>query len=134
MKYSCATMCPKCKSGICVYDKTCTYKYVEFDTEYEMIQEHKCLKHHLRKEQDDKVKENVSKAATENTTEGLPGKDYYGGTACMDAIRKYLGEDGTKAWLKGNILKYLYRYNGKDGTEDLAKALDYLNYLMNMDK
>lgn len=133
MKYSCATMCPKCKGGNCAFKNVCTYQNQEFDTEYEMIVAHKCLKGHLHKELDDKVNKDVSKTTTESTAEGLPGKDYYGGTACMDAIRKYLGEDGTKAWLKGNILKYLYRYNGKDGTKDLAKALDYLNYLMNME-
>jgi len=129
MTYSCATACPKCKSGKCKFNKICEYKYVEFDTEYEMMQKHECLHGELDKE----ANKNVFKATTESTTEGLSGKDYYGGTACMDAIRKYLGEDGTKAWIKGNILKYLYRYNGKDGIKDLAKALDYLNYLINME-
>lgn len=66
-------------------------------------------------------------------TTPLSGKDYYNGTDCFDAIRKFLGEDGTKAWIKGNVLKYLYRYNGKDGLSDLNKALEYLSMLLEME-
>ena len=35
---------------------------------------------------------------------------------------------------EGNIIKYISRWRKKNGLEDLLKARDYLNYLINENK
>ena len=47
---------------------------------------------------------------------------------CIDAIAAALGE-GFEYYLQGNVMKYLWRYRYKNGTEDLNKAQWYLNKL-----
>ena len=51
------------------------------------------------------------------------------GIECIDAISAALG-DGYEYYLQGNILKYLWRYRYKNGTEDLKKASWYLDKLI----
>lgn len=51
------------------------------------------------------------------------------GIECIDAIQACTG-DGFKSYLQGNILKYLWRYDYKNGVEDLKKASWYLNKLI----
>lgn len=50
-----------------------------------------------------------------------------GGIECIDAIRASMSQEEFEGYLKGNTLKYLwrYRYKGKPA-EDLAKAGWYL--------
>ena len=49
---------------------------------------------------------------------------------CIDAIEAMLGDE-FPAYLQGNITKYLWRYQNKNGVEDLKKAQWYLNKLIN---
>lgn len=51
------------------------------------------------------------------------------GVECIDAIRAAT-EDGYEYYLQGNIMKYLWRYRYKNGTEDLKKAQWYLTKLI----
>ena len=51
------------------------------------------------------------------------------GVECIDAIRAATG-DGYEYYLQGNIMKYLWRYRYKNGTEDLKKAQWYLTKLI----
>ena len=51
------------------------------------------------------------------------------GVECIDAIAAATGE-GFEYYLQGNIMKYLWRYRYKNGTEDLKKARWYLNRLI----
>jgi hypothetical protein len=51
------------------------------------------------------------------------------GIECIDAICAATGE-GFEHYLQGNILKYLWRYRYKNGSEDLKKAQWYLNRLI----
>ena len=44
---------------------------------------------------------------------------------CIHAIEAATG-DGYEYYLQGNILKYLWRYDYKNGVEDLKKAQWYL--------
>ena len=53
-----------------------------------------------------------------------------GSIECIDAIRAALGEDGFKAFCRGNSIKYLWRYNRKGGSEDLKKATWYIDRLL----
>ena len=48
---------------------------------------------------------------------------------CIDAIQAATA-NGFEFYLQGNILKYLWRYNYKNGIEDLNKAQWYLNKLL----
>jgi len=48
---------------------------------------------------------------------------------CLDAIRAALG-DNYKYYVQGNVLKYIWRFNHKNGLEDLKKARFYLDDLI----
>lgn len=53
-----------------------------------------------------------------------------GGVECIDAIEASMTEEAFKGFLKGNCIKYLYRYENKNGAEDLKKAQWYLSRLL----
>ena len=53
----------------------------------------------------------------------------FGGIECIDAIKAATGE-GYASYLQGNIMKYLWRYRYKNGVEDLKKARQYLDWLI----
>jgi hypothetical protein len=58
--------------------------------------------------------------------------DHYksGGIELIDVLEAKLGLQGFKGFLAGNVLKYVVRYDKKNGVEDLQKALWYLNKLI----
>ncbi len=49
---------------------------------------------------------------------------------CIHAIKASMSYEAYKGFLKGNVLKYLWRYEHKGGTEDLLKAEEYLGWLI----
>ena len=51
-----------------------------------------------------------------------------GGIECIEAIKAALG-DGFPDYLRGNVMKYLWRYKEKGGVEDLRKSAWYLDRL-----
>lgn len=54
-----------------------------------------------------------------------------GGIECIEAIKAAtINKKGIEAVCVGNIIKYLWRYEGKNGLEDVKKARFYLNYLI----
>ena len=59
-----------------------------------------------------------------------PSHYNFAGIECIDAIRAATGEDGFESYLQGNIMKYLWRYNYKNGLQDLRKAEWYLKRLI----
>lgn len=54
-----------------------------------------------------------------------------GGIECIDAIQDSMSTEAFQGYLKGNCMKYMWRYQhkGKPG-EDLEKARWYLNKLI----
>ncbi len=54
-----------------------------------------------------------------------------GKVECIDAI-KSATSDGYQFYLQGNIIKYMWRFNHKNGLEDLQKAQWYLSELMKL--
>ena len=48
-----------------------------------------------------------------------------GSIQCIDAIEAALGTEGFLAFCRGNIIKYNWRANHKNGSEDLEKARWY---------
>ena len=54
-----------------------------------------------------------------------------GGMECIEVIRAICEDlDGVEAYYVGNILKYVWRFKGKNGVEDLKKARKYLDWLI----
>lgn len=53
-----------------------------------------------------------------------------GGIECIEAIRASMTPSGFCAYCKGNVMKYVWRYETKGGVEDLKKAQVYLNWLV----
>ena len=53
------------------------------------------------------------------------------GHECIDIIRIMTkGIDGYEGYLIGNVIKYLFRYNEKNGAEDLKKSIKYVEFLI----
>lgn len=56
-----------------------------------------------------------------------------GGVECIDAIEAAVtGKPPYEAWLTGQIIKYVWRYNFKNGKQDLEKAEFYLKRLIDI--
>jgi hypothetical protein len=56
--------------------------------------------------------------------------DADGGIECIEAIEASMAMEAFKGFLKGNCQKYLWRYEKKNGAEDLKKARWYLERLI----
>ena len=72
----------------------------------------------------------VSKKETKDNV-NHPSHYTQGSIECIDAIKeatKFLR--GIEATDTGNIIKYMWRWNNKNGLEDLRKARWYLNHLI----
>lgn len=54
----------------------------------------------------------------------------YGDIECIEAIKASMNKEAFCGYLKGNVLKYIWRYEHKnDAGEDLAKAKWYISRL-----
>lgn len=49
---------------------------------------------------------------------------------CIDEIKAMLSNEEFKGFLKGNVIKYRFRANLKNGEEDMKKADNYAHYLI----
>lgn len=56
------------------------------------------------------------------------------GSDSMDLIAKILGKEQFKGFLRGNAIKYLIRYKQKGGIEDLKKAMNYLDRMVDLEE
>ena len=51
---------------------------------------------------------------------------------CIDAMRSSMTREAFSGYCKGNVMKYLWRFEKKgEGTQDLEKARVYLGWLIN---
>ena len=57
-------------------------------------------------------------------------KHYKGEIECIAAIKASMSKSQFVGYLKGNVIKYLWRYDRKNGLEDLEKANVYLSWLI----
>lgn len=55
-----------------------------------------------------------------------------GGVECIEAIEASMELEAFKGFLKGNCMKYLFRYEKKNGIEDLKKCEWYLLRLIEL--
>lgn len=53
-----------------------------------------------------------------------------GGIECIEAIKASMSAEEFQGYLKGNAIKYLWRYRHKNGIQDLQKANWYNNRLI----
>lgn len=53
-----------------------------------------------------------------------------GGIECLEGIKASMNAEAYKGYLKGNLIKYIWRYEDKGGKEDLQKAMKYLEWLI----
>jgi len=56
-----------------------------------------------------------------------------GGVECIEAIQASMSREGFAGYLRGNAMKYLWRYTAKGGVQDLEKARWYLNRLIDLE-
>ena len=59
-----------------------------------------------------------------------PSHYTHGSIECIEAIEASMSAEAFKGALKANILKYVWRYENKKGSEDLRKAQWYLDRLI----
>lgn len=83
-------------------------------------------------ERNDMVETNEVDIIPTNRQEAVDHPNHYNthGMECIDWIKHSLTREEYLGFLKGNIEKYLYRYEHKGGVEDLNKASWYLNKLI----
>lgn len=57
---------------------------------------------------------------------------YQGNVEVIEIIEQLTeGMEGNKAYMLGNVVKYIFRHEKKNGIEDLKKASWYLNRVIN---
>lgn len=61
-----------------------------------------------------------------------PGHYTNGDIECIDAIQASMSKEAFAGFLKGNIIKYMWRYEHKNGIEDLKKSQWYQNKLIEL--
>lgn len=65
----------------------------------------------------------------ENDKVNHPSHYTQGGIECIAAIKASMSIEAFMGYCKGNVLKYVWRFEHKDGTTDLEKARVYLQWL-----
>ena len=63
-----------------------------------------------------------------------PSRYNIGKYECIDEMVALFGVEAVKAFCRCCIYKYRYRANKKNGSEDLAKADNYMDILMELEK
>lgn len=58
-----------------------------------------------------------------------PGHYKSGDIECIDAIESSMTPEEFRGYLKGNVIRYVWRYSNKGGAIDLAKCENYLDRL-----
>lgn len=65
-----------------------------------------------------------------NDNVNSPAHYRQGGIECVEAIKASMSQEGFRDYLKGNVMKYIWRYKHKGkAIEDIEKAIWYLNRL-----
>ena len=92
------------------------YHKEQYDPEMQYVKG-ECLKNVLKVSENDMVKK--------------PAHYTKGEIECIDAMRASMSKEAFSGYCKGNVIKYVWRYETKGaGLEDLKKAQVYLKWLM----
>ena len=99
------------------------------DTDIEPERYYDWIGWHLRKER----KKQMENGKLETDMVNHPPHYNQAGIEALDAIMAATNE-GSEYYLQGNIIKYLWRYRYKNGSQDLEKALFYLEKMIKVVK
>ena len=79
----------------------------------------------------EKLQEVIEKESNmKNDNVNSPAHYRQGGIECIEAIKASMSEEEFRDYLKGNVMKYIWRYEHKGrAIEDIEKAMWYLNRL-----
>ena len=72
----------------------------------------------------------AAEQADQNDPVNHPSHYASGGIECIDAIQASMTPEEFQGYLKGNIMKYVWRWREKGGRQDLQKANWYLTKLL----
>lgn len=76
------------------------------------------------------LQERIAKNSQKPDPVNSPSHYKQGGIECIDAIKASMSHLEFKGYLKGNLMKYVWRYKNKGNEkQDLDKACWYLNRL-----
>lgn len=56
---------------------------------------------------------------------------YKHGIEPIEVMKKNMSKEQYIGFLRGNVIKYILRYDHKDGEKDIVKAIDYAERLLN---
>ena len=90
------------------------------------------IKELIEFEKGETIKE-TKKVKTKKDMVNHPPHYNQAGIEALDAILAATNE-GSEYYLQGNIIKYLWRYRYKNGSQDLEKALFYLQKMIKVVK
>lgn len=79
------------------------------------------------------IESQYKRKAVNRNTDAVNHPSHYtqGGIECIEAIKAAtVGLEGIEAVCTGNAIKYIWRWKQKNGTEDLRKAIWYINKLI----
>lgn len=130
----------KVKCVCSIYDgltKNKTYDVIKKDwTSYEIVNDFGKAKYYPSALFEVVPKDEMTKPNINDILDNVEHPSHYcrGGIECIDAIEASLGKDEFAGFLRGNIIKYVWRYKDKNGLEDLKKAQWYLNKLIEVVK
>ena len=93
-----------------------------------MQMRHEQFMKQMAKQQEDAFEQSAKEVYGNVDMVNKPPHYNQAGVECIDALRAALG-DGFEFYLQGNVMKYLWRYRYKNGTQDLEKAMWYLDAL-----
>lgn len=68
-----------------------------------------------------------------NDSVNHPAHYTQGDIECIDAMISAFGEEEVKTYCKINAFKYVWRTDYKNGTEDVKKAVWYLNKFLELE-
>lgn len=72
--------------------------------------------------------------SSETRRDPVTNPSHYKGIQPIDVMRNNFTRDEYRGFLKGNILKYVMRYQDKGGLDDLKKAEQYLTWLIDFER
>lgn len=72
--------------------------------------------------------------ASETGRDPVTNPSHYKGIQPIDVMRNNFTRDEFRGFLKGNVLKYVMRYQDKGGLDDLKKAEQYLKWLIDFER
>ena len=78
--------------------------------------------------------EAVNKVVVAKDNVNHPSHYETGKFECIDVMVETQGVEAVKAFCICNAFKYLYRHKNKNGTEDVKKAIWYLNKLVDLEE